>query len=249
MIPTIFHLGPIPIHSFGLMMVLAFMAAWRMLTIELAEAGKDTDLAERMVTWAAIGGIVGARVGYLLSFPTELMAHPLKTIFSEAGFVFHWGLIGGAFGVWLLLRKVGEDYLSFGDRSGAALALGYAIGRIGCQLSGDGDYGKPTDLPWGMEYPLGVVPTPPGVAVHPAPIYETLLALLAVFILRSSAVRRMFAGRGRLFGLYFVLMSAERLAVEFVRIEPVVLPPFTQAQVVSIVLALLGFVLILRKPA
>ncbi len=248
MIPTLFHLGPIPIHSFGLMMVLAFVAAWRLLFIELEEAGKNTGLAERMITWAAIGGIIGARAGYLISFPSELSTHPLKTIFGESGFVFHWGLVGGALAVWILLRRVGEDFLSMGDRCGAALALGYAIGRIGCQLSGDGDYGKPTNLPWAMEYPLGVVPTPPGSAVHPAPVYETLLALAVVFVLRSKRVRAALAGKGRLFGLYFVLMAAERFIVEYVRIEPVVLPPFTQAQVMSLGLALLGVILIARRP-
>jgi len=246
MIPVLFHIWRVPIHSFGLMLVLAFLSSWRLLSIELEEAGKDPALAEKMITWAAVGGLLGARIGYLISFPSDLIAHPLATIFGGAGFVFHWGLLGGALAVWVLLKRSGENFLRMGDLTGASLALGYAIGRIGCQLSGDGDYGKPSDLPWAMEYPLGVVPTPPGVTVHPAPVYETLMALMIAIALRSPAVRRRFSGTGQLFGLYFVLIGLERFLVEFVRIEPVVLPPLTQAQVMSVILMTAGAVLIAR---
>jgi phosphatidylglycerol:prolipoprotein diacylglycerol transferase len=245
MIPTLFHLGPLPVHSFGLLMVLAFLSAWRILWVNLRRAGKNPDLAERMITWAAVGGIVGARVGYLVSFPTELLEHPIQTIFSGAGFVFHWGLIGGAFSVWLLVRRVGENFWELADLTAIALVIGYAVGRIGCQLSGDGDYGIPSTLPWAMGYPLGVVPTNPGVTVHPAPVYETFMALGIAFILSTKLIRDRFQHPGQLFGVYLVLIAVERFLVEGVRIEPVVLPPFTQAQLVSLAELVCGFLLLL----
>ncbi|MFN8392621.1 MAG: prolipoprotein diacylglyceryl transferase [Bdellovibrionota bacterium] len=244
MIPTLFQLGPLPVHSFGLLMVLAFLSAWRILWVNLRAAGKPPELAERMITWAAVGGIAGARIGYLISFPSELMEHPLQTIFSGAGFVFHWGLVGGAFAVWLLLRSVGQSFWEMADLTGIALVIGYAVGRIGCQLSGDGDYGMASTLPWAMGYPQGVVPTPAGVTVHPAPVYETILAILIAFVLSSAKVRSTFRRPGQMFGIYLVLVALERFLVEFVRIEPIVLPPFTQAQVMSIILASCGFLLL-----
>jgi phosphatidylglycerol:prolipoprotein diacylglycerol transferase len=245
MIPTLFHIGPLPVHSFGLMMVLAFLSAWRLLCLNLIRAGKPPELAERMLTWAAIGGVLGARFGYLISFPTELFEHPFATIFSGSGFVFHWGLLGGAFAVWLLLRSVGERFIPMADLTAASLALGYGIGRIGCQLSGDGDYGAAVDLPWAIGYPLGVVPTPAGVRVHPAPVYETILALLIAAFLSSRWLRRTCRRDGQIFGIYLILMSAERFFVEMIRVEPVVLPPFTQAQIVSLVLAAVGSAILL----
>lgn len=247
MIPTLLHIGPFPIHSFGLLVVLACVAAWRALFISLRDSGRDPALAEKMVTWAALGGILGARLGFLISFPNEVMARPLETIFSSAGFVFHWGFVGGILAVWYLLRREGESFLLLSDLVGPALSIGYGVGRIGCQLSGDGDYGMPTDLPWAMGYPLGVVPTPPGVLVHPTPVYESIGAMLIAFILLSPTVKRRLKIPGQQFGLYLLLTASARFLVEYLRIEPVVLPPFTQAQVVSIILATVGLVMIFKS--
>lgn len=249
MIPTLFSIGPFPIHSFGLMVVLACVAAWRSLFLELEAAGRRVELAERMVTRAAIAGIICARLGFLFTFHNELFAHPMETIFSSAGFVFHWGFVGGVVSLWLLLRKENEDFLSMADLSGPALAIGYGIGRIGCQLSGDGDYGRPSNLPWAMEYPLGVVPTPPGVAVHPTPIYETIGALMIAAILLAPWVRRTLKGKGQRFGLYLLLTALARFLVEYVRVEPVILPPLTQAQLMSLLLAPIAAVLLVRGRA
>lgn len=249
MIPTILHIGPLPLHSFGLMMVLAFLAAWRSFALALIERGKRLELAERTITWAAVGGIVGARIGYLLSFPTELMTHPLQTLFGGAGFVFHWGLIGGILSTFILLRREKENFLELADLAGPALAIGYAVGRIGCQLSGDGDYGGVSDLPWAMSYALGVVPTPAGTRVHPAPVYETFGALIIAVVLTRALVRDRLSSTGQRFGLYLLLSGLARFLVELIRIEPVVLPPLTQAQLVSAVLMLVGAVFLFRRGA
>ncbi len=245
MIPTLLKLGPLPIHSFGLMMVLAFFAAWRILWLELVEGGARGELAERMITWAAIGGIVGARMGFLLSFPGEFLKDPLGTIFGGAGFVFLWGFVGGALAVCFLLRREGLTLLRFADMTAPSLCIGYAVGRIGCQLSGDGDYGMMSSLPWAMGYPKGVVPTPPGILVHPTPVYETFMALAIAWFLLTAA-KRFPLGSGVRFGIYLILSSLARFVVEFVRIEPLWGFGLTQAQLVSILLSTAGIIMIIR---
>ena len=97
-------------------------------------------------------------------------------------------------------------------RGGAGARAAYAIGRIGCQLAGDGDYGKAWDGPWAMAYPDGTVPTTE--EVHPTPVYETLvMGLVAWFLWRMRDSYR----PGGLFALYLVLAGAERFLVEFLR--------------------------------
>ncbi len=249
MIPTIFHLGPLPLHSFGLMMVLAFLTAWRRFYISLAEGGERPELAEPAITWAAVGGIVGARLGYLVSFERDFFSHPIESIFGGAGFVFHWGFVGGVLAVALLLRRERAPFLRYADLAGPALAIGYAVGRIGCQLSGDGDYGIETLVPWAMGYPMGVVPTAAGQLVHPAPVYETLMALLSAFILLQCGRLGVLARTGQRFGLYLILAGLARFVAEVVRIEPRILAGFTQAQLMGMILIVTGSALILfAKP-
>lgn len=244
MIPKLFEIPipffdfSIPIYSFGTSMLLAFLAAWRLLALNLERRGEPPALAERMITWGAIGGLVGAKAAYILTFPTEVLRAPLRSIFSGAGFVFYGGFIAGAFAVWLLLRLEKKPFLLYADLTAPVLALGYAVGRIGCQLSGDGDYGKPSALPWAMGYPQGVVPTPPGVTVHPTPVYETILSLLITLLLLwlLSRKTRFSSTAGQVFGVYLVLSALARFFVEFIRIEPIVLFSLTEAQFVALVL-------------
>jgi phosphatidylglycerol:prolipoprotein diacylglycerol transferase len=117
----------------------------------------------------------------------------------------------------------------------APLAAGYAIGRIGCQLAGDGDYGKPWNGPWAMAYPHGTVPTT--TPVHPTPVYETLaMGLVAVMLWRWRHRGR----PGTLFAVYLVLAGVERFLVEFVRRNPDVLLGLTQPQVISVLMIVGG---------
>src|SRR4051794_19561816 len=122
------------------------------------------------------------------------------SLFSGSGLVWYGGVVGGAIGAVVWARR--RDWLNWGlaDLACIPLALGYAIGRIGCQLSGDGDYGIHSNLPWAMAYPKGTVPT--HVKVHPTPVYETLamgIVALALWSLRDRLTN------GMLFALYLVL--------------------------------------------
>ena len=127
------------------------------------------------------------------------------------------------------------------DLCAVPLALGYAIGRIGCQLSGDGDYGKPWDGPWAMGYPDGTVPTAPGVEVHPAPIYETLTMGLVAYVLWRLRDR---VKPGILFALYLVIGGIERFLIEFLRRNEDAALGLTAAQLESLGLMVAGLVYI-----
>lgn len=250
MIPTIVEIPlsfigrSIPIHSFGLLMVLCFLGALQRLQLCLKENGEDPALAEQMITWAAVGGIVGARLFYLVAFPTALASDPIGTIFGGAGFVFYGGFIGGVVAVYLLLRKVGKDFWPMSDIVAPALAVGYGIGRLGCQLSGDGDYGAPSELPWAMSYYLGVVPTPKALLVHPTPLYESAMAFATAWLLLWLRRNAILPGVGRVFGAYLLLSAAARFLVEFIRIEPTLLGSLTQAQCIAIVLSAIAMYLL-----
>ncbi|MEA2424434.1 MAG: phosphatidylglycerol---prolipoprotein diacylglyceryl transferase, partial [Thermoleophilaceae bacterium] len=165
----------------------------------------------------------------------------LGNLFSGSGLIWYGGVIGGALGavIWAWRR----GWLSWGlaDLACIPLALGYAIGRCGCQLSGDGDYGKPSDLPWAMAYPKGTVPTK--IEVHPTPIYETLTMGIVALVLWSLRDR---FGSGRLFALYLILAGIERLLVEFVRRNHHVLAGLTLPQLFSIAMIAGGLALTAR---
>ena len=139
----------------------------------------------------------------------------LGSLFSGSGLVWYGGVIGGAIAViaWARLARACSTSALL-DLAAVPLAMGYAIGRIGCQVSGDGDYGKVSSLPWAMGYPHGTVPTPPGVKVQPTPIYETLaMGLVAWWLWRMRDRFR----PGALFAFYLLLSGLERLLVEFIR--------------------------------
>jgi phosphatidylglycerol---prolipoprotein diacylglyceryl transferase len=221
-----------------LMMLLCFVGSMLLLQKCLLENKKDPSLAEPMITYAAIGGIIGARVFSILSDTEHLIEDPIGVIFGSAGFVFYGGFIGGVLGVVLLLRMKSQRVSEYFNIVAAPLAFGYAIGRLGCQLSGDGDYGIESSLPWAMNFSLGVVPT--DLNVHPTPLYESIFSMCLAVILRHVSIRNFFSTNGRLFGLYLVCSGLLRFLVEFIRIEPVLIGSLSQAQVISIPLFIIG---------
>jgi phosphatidylglycerol:prolipoprotein diacylglycerol transferase len=231
--PEITVLG-LSIKTFGLFFALNF-AAWGLLAARrLKELGKPTDWAYEMVTVALIGGLVGARGYFLLQNHDSLS---LGDIFGGSGLIWYGGLAGGVVAVLTWAKR--KDFLSLAlvDLAGPCLALGYAIGRIGCQVSGDGDYGKDWSGPWAMGYPDGTVPTAPGETVHPTPIYETVTMGLLAFALWQLRDR---VRPGVLFALYLVGAGLERFLVEFLRRNNDVLLGLTAAQLESLSLFVAG---------
>jgi phosphatidylglycerol---prolipoprotein diacylglyceryl transferase len=231
------HLLGISIKTFGVMFALGFLACGALVARRLRELGKPADWAYEIVFAALIGGVVGARAYFVIEKFGQAKHDLLGTVFSGAGLVWYGGAIGGAIGViaWMRWRKALE--LRMFDMCATALALGYAIGRIGCQVSGDGDYGIRSSLPWAMGYPHGTVPTPPGVRVQPTPIYETVAMCLLAYVLWQLRDR---VRPGVVFALYMVGSGAERLLVEFIRRNKEVLAGLTAPQLESIALCVIG---------
>jgi phosphatidylglycerol:prolipoprotein diacylglycerol transferase len=235
-------LGPIELQTFGICFALGFLASGALITRRLRELGRPPDWAYEIVFAALIGGLVGSRVDFLIQNWDEVSGDLLENVFSGSGLVWFGGLVGGALGVVLWARWRGWLGLQLLDTCAAPLAIGYAVGRVGCQVSGDGDYGEPSDLPWAMAYPEGTVPT--DEEVHPTPVYETLaMGLVAVVLWR---LRDRFA-TGVLFGLYLILAGLERFLVEFIRRNDAVAAGLTLAQLVSIAMVAGGAALVLAK--
>jgi phosphatidylglycerol:prolipoprotein diacylglycerol transferase len=228
-------IGPVTLQTFGIMFALAFIAAGAVVARRLDELGKPIDWAYEMVFAALVGGIVGSRLDYILENYDQVKDDLLGNIFSGKGLIWYGGAIGGAIGVCLWARFRRMLNLGLLDLCAPALAIGYAVGRIGCQLSGDGDYGIPWDGPWAMSYPDGTVPT--DVAVHPTPIYETLTMGLAAYALWR--LRDAFQP-GLLFALYLVLAGTERFLVEFIRRNDEIFVGLTQAQLISLAMLAVG---------
>src|ERR1700719_4502011 len=241
------HLLGISIKTFGVMFALAFLACGALVARRLRELGKPVDWAYEIVFAALIGRVVGARAYYLIEHFSQVKNDLVGSVFSGTGLVWYGGAIGGAIGVigWMRWRHALE--LRMFDMCATALALGYAIGRIGCQVSGDGDYGIRSSLPWAMGYPHGTVPTPAGVRVQPTPIYETVSMCLVAYALWRLRDR---VRPGVVFALYLVLSGLERLLVEFIRRNSEVLAGLTAPQLESIALLALGLAwiaLLLRR--
>jgi phosphatidylglycerol:prolipoprotein diacylglycerol transferase len=238
--PEIEFLG-LSLKTFGMCFGLAFVVSGAVVGRRLVELGKPPDWAYEMVFAALIGGLLGARLYWILGNLDEVGDDVLGGIFGGSGLVWFGGALGGAAAVLLWARRRGMFNLTLLDICSPALALGYAVGRIGCQLSGDGDYGSRTDLPWGMAYPDGVVPTLD--VVHPAPIYETIAMCLVGWALWRA---RHALKPGLLFACYLVLAGSERFLVEFVRRNEPVVAGLTEAQLLSLVMIVAGGVWLSR---
>jgi phosphatidylglycerol:prolipoprotein diacylglycerol transferase len=256
MIPVLFHLGPLTVYSYGLMMALGFLAADYVIRLECIRRGLDPEYSSSIVIAAAVAGLIGSRVYAILDDLPTYLADPKSMIFSGSGFVFYGGMIGGLLGAYLVSRwyRIGLGVTM--DMCGPALAIGQAIGRIGCQLSGDGDWGLPSTVPWAMSYPKAIVGWNsdtvlkldehyhlvsgyfPGVRVHPAPIYETILYVGVFTILWS--MRKTSHPAGRIMYWYLLLGGAARFIVEFWRINPRVFYMLSEAQLIAIGMMVIG---------
>ena len=246
MYPVIFEIGPVTIHSFGLMVLVAFLVGGWMTTKELARRGLEPSHLEGYPMLALLGGIVGARIYYLIEHADRLTENFFGTLLGGAGLTWYGGAIGGAALVLFWAHRKGQSKWSMCDAFAPGLAAAYGIGRIGCQLAGDGDYGPPSDVPWAMAYPKGVVPT--DVPVHPTPVYEILMMIPVVALLWWLRTR--LTTPGRLFGVYLMLAGAERWVSEFFRVRPETTLGMSTAQWLSLVAIVAGALLFrLRRDA
>jgi phosphatidylglycerol:prolipoprotein diacylglycerol transferase len=223
------HLGPLTIQTFGICFAVGFLVAAGIIGRRFRELDVPAEWTWELTFSVMVGGLVGSRVDFMIENWSDVKDDLFGNLFSGTGLIWYGGVIGGALGAVLWARR--RDWLGWQlpDLACIPLAMGYAIGRVGCQLSGDGDYGKHSDLPWAMSYPHGTVPTTD--TVHPTPIYETLAMGLVAMLLWQ--LRDRLTG-GRLFALYLVLAGVERFLVEFIRRNEAVALGLTWAQLLSL---------------
>ena len=258
MYPHLFTIGDFTVTSFGLMMFLSFVVGAWVLARQFEKRDMDPELAWDMLLWIAVGGILGAKLYYVGLHLDDLAADPLRELTNRGGLVWYGGFIGGVAAFWWQVRKRDLPLAKTFDSAAPALAIGYAVGRLGCFLVGD-DYGRPTDSWVGIAFPEGYPPTTAGyfrsigteipaqipdtavLAVHPTQLYEIAAALVMFAILwRLSGRLR----PGRLFALYLVMYAVERFLVEFVRAKTDhVLGGFTTSQIASVLLIVLAGVI------
>lgn len=236
--PVLFELGPLSVHSYGVLMAMAGLAAWLVVRHELQRRTGRGDAAGALVFAAVMGGFAGARVYYA----AEHLDAPLSGLLTGAGFTWYGGVLGGAVAVALIARRQRLPGGALLASAAVALPLAYGIGRIGCQLAGDGTYGVASDLPWAMSYPDGELPTT--VRVHPTPVYEMLASLLIFAGLWGLRDR---LAPARLFALYLLLAGVERFLVEFLRRNDDVLFGLTQPQLFAAAFVVLGVVLFMAS--
>ena len=256
MYPILFHFGPFPISSFGVMMVIAFLLGNYLLRIDVVAEGYDAIIADDIIFRAAIGGILGAKFYYLIeNIPTGQAADNINGLINiiagiftlngeriafgiqnfGAGLVFLGGLVGGMAAVsWYIYRK-NLNWFKIADLAAPFLVLGHGIGRIGCFLVGD-DYGIPTNLPWAIAFPNGLPPT--NIAVHPTQLYEMSAYFIIFFYLRYRKRNQTFSGE--IIFEYLFLGGLSRFMVEFIRINTKFIFGLSGAQYLSILMMAIG---------
>ena len=264
MYPIIFDFGVISIfgfefhpviNSYGFMLMMAFYSCYYFLNKDLNRLGYDAKLASDIVFAAAVGGILGSKIYYLIENFERVKADPTGMIFSGAGLVFLGGLMGGTLGVTYVIKKNKLSWIKFADIVAPLLILGYAVGRVGCLLVGD-DYGLPTNMPWGIAFPNGLPPSTysvfqsyypwvnlegfsPGVLkVHPTQIYESVIGFGIFYYLYQKRSKVVIVGS--LFFTYLIFAGAERFFIEFLRVNSKYLFGLSGSQLISLIMILIG---------
>jgi phosphatidylglycerol:prolipoprotein diacylglycerol transferase len=239
MYPVIARIGTFELTSFGLLVGIAALTGLWLFSRE----GQRSGLSEAAVN-AAVGGVLGGLLGAKLLWTIEFAgtASLASLFFSRGGLSWFGGLLGGVgTGVWML-RRSRVPIMRAVAAATPALAVGHAIGRVGCFLVGD-DYGRPTALPWGVAFPLGLPPTE--TPVHPTQLYEAALLLpLAALLIRCR--RRGWADH-KVVALYLVLAGAIRFGIEFLRVNQPVVGSFTLAQLIAAAIIAVGAMLFVRR--
>jgi phosphatidylglycerol:prolipoprotein diacylglycerol transferase len=226
MYPTFLRIGSFEITSFGVLVALGALAGMFVFQRELRRSGLPADAVNAAIA-GVLGGLVGAKLIWAIEF--RHTAPFLDLLLSRGGLSWFGGFAGGLTAGLATLRGYGVPLVRGLAAASPGLALGHAIGRVGCFLVGD-DYGQPSTLPWAVAFPKGLPPT--DVPVHPTQLYEAIpLVVLAWLLIRW---RRKGVSDAMVLSRYLILAGAIRFAIEFVRVNAPVLGPLTLAQLWSI---------------
>lgn len=235
------HIGHFSIGTFGIMLWLAAVCACWVLHRNFQRWNLNAD-AIGIVAISTVAGVVGSKFWHVLEDPQPLLHDPVGVLFDRAGFAWFGGLVLGIIALIWQARGAGLSRIGMLDLASPAATVGYGVGRLGCLTSGDGDYGIPTNLPWGMSFPHGLVPTTQ--RVHPTPIYELIVGLVIGWILWRRSTPSAEKSAGSVTGEYLVLTGLARFLVEFIRINPRIYWGMSNAQMASIGSVVAGLLLI-----
>ncbi|MDI9819539.1 MULTISPECIES: prolipoprotein diacylglyceryl transferase [unclassified Legionella] len=178
--PVAFSIGPLKVHWYGLMYLFGFASAWVLARWRVKHYQLDwtSEQISDLIFYAALGVIIGGRVGYMLFYNAPLLFTQPWVLFKlwEGGMSFHGGLIGVVIALWLFARKVNKPLLQIGDFIAPLVPLGLAAGRAGNFINGE-LWGRVTDVPWAMIFPYS-----DGLPRHPSQLYELALEGILLFI-------------------------------------------------------------------
>jgi phosphatidylglycerol:prolipoprotein diacylglycerol transferase len=249
--------GPWDIPTFGLMLWVATVCGAIVLHLSfrrdhVVDVQSEPADALGIVALTVVAGIIGAKLWHVLDSPQEFHLDGWSVLWSTGGFAWFGGLVAGIIALIVQGKMAGLSALRMLDLASPAAAIGYAMGRIGCLTSGDGDYGIPSKLPWAMGFPNGIDPTPPGVRVHPTPIYELIAGLVIGWWLWRRGSKKL--ATGEVVGEYLLLTGIARFLVEFIRRNPKILIGLSNAQLASLGSVAAGVILMViaakhSKPA
>lgn len=246
MYPIIFQYKSLTIGGYGIMLGLAFYLAFLLAEREFKFNGINPELAYKLLIAAIPTAIIGAKLFHIIDYFDEFLQSPMSMLFSGSGLTVYGGYIAAILVCILIIKKNKQNVLRILDLAAPALALGYAIGRIGCHVAGDGCYGIATDSFLGVAYPNGLSPTT--APVYPTPLFESFISfIICAALLR---IRKHDVPDGFLFFLYIMLNGASRFCIEFIRINPKAALGLSQAQIIALLFFLtgsMGIFLVMRR--
>ncbi|MFA6033132.1 MAG: prolipoprotein diacylglyceryl transferase [Myxococcota bacterium] len=252
MIPVLFRIGPIPINSYGLMLVTGFIFGYFLLSWEYRDRGVSVDFASTEITLGMIGAIVGSRIFHVLEHLDAYSLDHIERLFKGSGFSWYGGFVMVSILVLWYAHRKGIRWTTVVDATSPGTAIGYGFGRIGCFLSGDGCYGEPCSVlhltwpaPFCMAFPNGAVPTSEVVLNTPIiEVFGAVFTFAVLMLLRRPLIKR----PASLFAVFVIMHGIMRFMIEYVRLNPK-FGPFSQAQWVSICAVAIGVWLLARPPA
>ena len=251
MYPIIYSFGVLKIGSFGVMMSIAFLFSYYALKLQFFRLGYKEELAGDFIFFSAFFGILGSKIMHIIEEWNSFVQNPYAHLFS--GLTWYGGFILAGGYLLYLIHKHKLSILNTTDAIATVLPLGYGIGRMGCHISGDGDFGILTSNTFlGMPFPSAIVPVDAfydGInpllikylIVYPTTLWESLYNFL-LFIFLWKLNEKNNKTPGMILSLYGILSGFGRLWIEFFRRNPKVLLGLSEAQCISIIMIIAGFI-------
>lgn len=245
--PVAFHIGPLSVHWYGLMYLLGFLGAWGFIAYRVKKQparGFTVEQVTDILFYAALGVIVGGRLGYMLFYDWPNFIAAPQTFFKvwQGGMSFHGGLLGVIIALWIYSCKINKNLIDIADLIAPAVPIGLATGRIGNFINGE-LWGKISDVPWAMIFPTGG-PYPR----HPSQLYEFFLEGVLLFLILWWFSRKP-RPRGAVSALFLIGYGCFRFIIEFFRVPDVQIGYLafgwvTEGQLLSLPMILIGIIIL-----